>query len=85
MSQTWKSVLKADPADWLLRQAEPLDKFYILREIVERPEDDPEVRRLRDSLLNEILGQQLENGSWKDKVYNYEEGTTHLLMKLIEF
>jgi len=80
----WKSVLKADPTDWLLRHAEPLDRFYILREIVEKPEDDPEVRRLRDSLVNEILGQQLENGSWNNKVYDYEEGTTHQLMKLME-
>jgi len=80
----WKTVLKADPTDWLLRHAEPLHRFYILREIVGRPEDDPEVRRLRDSLMDEILGQQLENGSWNDKVYNYEQGTTHQLMKLME-
>ena len=80
----WKSVLKADPTDWLFRHAEPLDRFYILREIVEKPKDDPEVRRLRDSLANEILGKQLENGSWNDEVYDYEQGTTHQLMKLIE-
>jgi hypothetical protein len=80
----WKSILKADPTDWLLQQAGPLDRFYILREIVERPKDDPEVRHLRDSLVDEILGQQLENGSWNNNVYNYEKGTTHQLMKLME-
>jgi hypothetical protein len=34
--------------------------------------------------MEEIIGKQLENGSWNNKVYDYEEGTTHQLMKLIE-
>ncbi len=80
----WKKVLKADPTDWLLGQAEALDRYYILREIVERPPEDAEVARLRKALVDDILASQLENGSWKSKVYNYEQGTTHQLMKLTE-
>ncbi len=80
----WKSLLKADPTDWLLQQAESLDRYYILREIAEKPEDDTEVENLRKALLDEILGKQLENGSWNDKVHDYANGTTQQLMKLID-
>jgi hypothetical protein len=82
--EDWRNVLKADPTDWLLQQAEDLDRYYILREIMEKPEDDAEVSSLRKTLVDEILGEQLENGSWNDMVYDYEKGTTHQLMKLIE-
>ena len=77
-------MLKADPTDWLLQQAKGLDRYYILREIVEKSEDDAEVSTLRKAPVDEILGKQLENGSWNDKLYDYEKGTTHQLMKLIE-
>jgi hypothetical protein len=80
----WKNVLKADPTGWLLQQAKGLDRYYILREIMERPKEDDKVSSLRKALVDEILGEQLGNGSWNDKVYDYEEGTTHQLMKLIE-
>ena len=80
----WKNVLKADPTDWLLQEAQNLDRYYILREIMEKPEEDAEVSSLRKALVDEILGKQLENGSWNNKVYDYEEGTTHRLMKLAD-
>ncbi len=82
--ESWKRALKADPTGWLLEQAGPLNRYYILRETMERPEEDPEVSGLRKILVDDILGKQLENGSWNNKVYDYEEGTTHQLMKLIE-
>ncbi len=80
----WKKVLKADPTELLLQEAGNLNKYYLLREIMEKPEDDTEVSSLRDSLINEILGKQMEGGSWNGKPYDYENGTTHQLMKLIE-
>ena len=82
--QDWKNVLKADPTDKLLEQLEPLDKYYILREIMEKPEEDTEVSSLRKDLVNEILSKQLADGSWNGKAYDYENGTTHQLMKLVE-
>lgn len=80
----WKDGLKADPIDWLLDNAENLHRYYVLCEILQRSEDDREVCELRKALIGDILGKQLENGSWKDKVYDYEEGTTHQLMKLVD-
>jgi hypothetical protein len=82
--EDWKKILKADPTDRLLQQATGLDRYYILWEIMERPEEDAEVSSLRNSLVDEILGKQLADGSWNGKAYDYEDGTTHQLMKLLE-
>ncbi len=81
-SLDWKENLKGMPIDWLLQQAKPLNRYYILREIVGKPEDDIEVSSLRKSLIEEIQGKQLENGSWNNKVHDYSHGTTQQLMKL---
>ena len=51
---------------------------------MEKPEEDAEVSRLRKALVDEILGKQLENGSWNNKMYDYAQGTTHQLMKGID-
>lgn len=80
----WKTTLKADPTEWLLEQAGRIARYYILREIMEKPEEDTEVSSLRDVLVAGILDRQLEDGSWNGKAYDYENGTTHQLMKLVE-
>ena len=80
----WKNTLKADPTDQLLKEVGKLGRYYILREIMDKPEDDAEVSSLRKELVDEILVKQMENGSWNGKAYDYENGTTHQLMKLIE-
>ncbi|KYK38736.1 MAG: hypothetical protein HXS46_12200 [Theionarchaea archaeon] len=61
-----------------------LTYYYLLREILEKPDHESEVAQLRKQLVQEILEKQLENGSWKNKVYNYEQGTTHQVMKLLD-
>lgn len=82
--QDWKSVLKTDPTNKLLEQLEHLDRYYLLREIMEKPGDDVEVSNLKNALIDEILSKQLDNGSWNDKPYDYANGTTHQIMKLME-
>lgn len=59
-----------------------LTRYYILREILKKSGDDTEVVQIQNHLVQKILEQQLDNGSWGNKVYNYEEGTTHQVMKL---
>jgi hypothetical protein len=83
----WQNTLQ-NMADLLLGR-EPdkyydLNRYYILREVLKKPENDPKVVSLRKNLIREILNNQSENGSWNNKVYNYEEGTTHQVMKLID-
>ena len=82
--QDWKKALKADPTNLLLEQAENRDRNYILREIREKPAEDAEVGNLKNALVNEILSKQQADGSWNGKPYDYQNGTTHQLMKLIE-
>lgn len=86
-TKDWRNVLQ-DMSGLLLEKTEDkyynLTRYYILREIFEKPEHDPEVVDLQKDLVYEILHKQLENGSWNNKVYNYEEGTTHQVMNLID-
>lgn len=65
----WKSVLKADPTGWLLESNNPPVRYFTLKDILERAENDPEVRDARKSIMTagivpRILEQQNEDGSW---------------------
>jgi len=82
--QDWKSILKADSTNLLLKEAGNLDKYYILREIIEKPVEDTEVSNLKNALVDDIVSKQMEDGSWNGKPYDYANGTTHQLMKLME-
>ena len=82
--QDWKGVLKADPTVRLLKELGKPGRYYVLRELMAKPDDDAEVESLRKELVGEIVSKQLENGSWNGKAYDYENGTTHQLMKLLE-
>ncbi|MHB1296578.1 MAG: hypothetical protein ACYC4R_16490 [Anaerolineae bacterium] len=58
---TWAPLLLADPS--------PCLRWLVLRELLGRPADDPEVReleglRLRDPLVTELLLLQQEDGAW---------------------
>ena len=84
----WQHVLQKLAA-LLLKKEEgtkyyDLKRYFILREIQGVSEDDPEVLTLQKMLVQHILSQQLENGSWNNKVYNYQEGTTHQVMNLVD-
>jgi hypothetical protein len=55
--------------DWLLDGADPSVRYRVLRELLDRPEDDPEVRAARRQIgrvgwAAEILKEQLADGQW---------------------
>ena len=59
----YQSLLKADPTDWLLEESEPSVRYFTLRDILGRPEDDPQVAQARQAILlrgtaREILNKQ---------------------------
>lgn len=61
-SQTWVTLLLADPS--------PCLRLLVLRELLNRSEDDPEVRELAglrdtDPLVADLLALQEADGSWK--------------------
>ena len=40
----WKSVLKADPTDWLLEKDNPSVRYFCLTDLQQKPETEPEVK-----------------------------------------
>ncbi len=66
----WKSVLKADPTEWLLEEDNPSVRFFTLRDILERPPDDPELTKARQDIMDKgvvpkILSKQKEGEYWE--------------------
>jgi hypothetical protein len=56
-------MLKADPSDWLLEKDNPSARYFALRDLLDLPEDAPEVRDaqqeiMRGGFVREILERQ---------------------------
>lgn len=65
----WKEPLRADPTDWLLEPDNPSVRYFTLRDILERPEDDLEVIAARGAIMTsepviKILAAQYPAGYW---------------------
>lgn len=64
----WKTLLKADPTDWLLEEENPSVRYFTLKDILDRPEDDTEVQTVRrDIMKNGMVPNILEME--RDPVY----------------
>jgi len=66
----WKSVLKADPTKWLLERNSPSVRYFTLTQILELPENDPEVVKTREKIMEigavpKILAKQKNEGYWE--------------------
>jgi hypothetical protein len=68
---TWKSLLNADPLPWLLEpdEASPGVRTFALRDLLDRPTDDPEVVAAQDGVMYTgpvpaILDAQYPDGYW---------------------
>ncbi len=86
--EDWKSLLKADPTDWLLDKGNIVIRYRALKEIVGNVR---EAQRLKPQLANYsgtrgILLNQLPSGGWKssDSLRPYS-GTPHKLNLLADF
>ena len=62
-SVDWKSLLKADPTDWLLEKDNPSVRYFTLKDILGRDENDPEVKNAR----KEIIESGIMPRSWKNR------------------
>lgn len=47
----WKAVLKADPTNWLLEKENPSVRYFTLKNILDKAEDDGEVRDARQEIM----------------------------------
>jgi hypothetical protein len=67
----WKSILNADPIPWLLEDDNPLVRYFTLIDILEKVENDSEVRKTKEEIMKKgvvpkILAKQKEGGYWED-------------------
>jgi len=89
----WKTVLKADPTDWLLEEDNPSVRYYTLLDILEESPDSVNVKNARHSIMDmgvapRILSRQDEGGYWGNPEDFYikgkYKGTTWQLILLAE-
>ena len=65
----WKTVLKADPIDWLLEKDNPSVRYFTLTDILDTPADSHEVKDARREIMETgvvpmILAKQEDGGYW---------------------
>lgn len=61
----WPSLLNADPIFWLLEEENPSVRYFTLKDILDKPEHDAEVRQARSNIMQsgivpDILQKQQE-------------------------
>ncbi|HOE94789.1 MAG TPA: hypothetical protein PLU97_05235, partial [Candidatus Cryptobacteroides sp.] len=61
----WKTLLKADSIDWLLEKENPSVRYFTLKQILDKPENDTEVQQakiliMKSGIVAEILEKQKE-------------------------
>src|SRR5260370_35786150 len=65
----WLRVLAGDPVPWLLEDETPAVRHLALRQLLDQPEDAPEVRRARAAAMQtdpiaSILAAEQPEGFW---------------------
>jgi len=89
---SWRSVLKADPTEWLLETDDPSVRYWALRGLEDRDEADPGVEAALDAVMasdpvRAILAAQRPGSHWEEPGNMYlpkYRATTHSLLILAE-
>lgn len=55
----WKSLLRADPTEWLLEEENPSVRYFALTDILDKPEDAPEVQLAKQNIMRHGLVPEL--------------------------
>ena len=74
MPDSWRELLRADPIPWLLEPQNPAVRYLTLRDLLDRPADDPDVLQAKAEMpayppLAELLGRQKPGGYWVKRDY----------------
>ena len=88
----WKSILKADPTDWLLENDNPSVRYLTLTEILDKPENSAEVKQAKGEIMKigivpKIFAKQENGGYWEapGRFYTAKyKGTVWQIMILAE-
>ena len=72
----WTSILKTSPIEWLLEEANPSVRYFTLRDILDKNEDDRQVlatKRLipESPVVKKILRKQNREGYWEEPANPY--------------
>jgi hypothetical protein len=72
----WRAQMKDDPTGWLLEEDNPSVHYLTLRHLLERTEDDPEVKAARAAIprsrVERIFARQDPEGFWGDPTTPYQ-------------
>ena len=86
----WKSALKADPIPWLLEPENPSVRYFTLTDLLERPQDDPQVVATKRALptskvVAKIFSRQDPAGFWEspEKPYKPKYKATYWQVMLL--
>ena len=88
----WKTLLKADSTDWLLEKENPSVRYFTLKHILDKPENDTDMQQTRRDIMQsgivpEILQKQQESGYLQayPRFYTYKyKGLVWSLIALAE-
>lgn len=88
----WQSMLKSDPMEWLLEEENPSVRYFTLKELMDKPEHDPEVQQAKRNIMQsgivpELLLKQHESEYLKayPRFYTYKyKGLVWSLILLAE-
>lgn len=67
--EAWKTVLKGDSTEWLLGEENPSVRYFTLRDVLDKSENDPKVKKSRKAIMQigpvpKILSKQKSDGYW---------------------
>jgi hypothetical protein len=90
--ESWKSKLHADPTEWLLEKNNPSVRYFALRDLLEKPRTDSEVKEAKQDIMKTgivpaILTKQKQEGYWDEPERFYTakyKGTVWQLLMLAE-
>lgn len=90
--KSWKSVLHADPTEWLLEKENPSVRYFTLHDLLEKPDNTTDVRDAKQDIMRmgvvpNILSKQKKDGYWEEPERFYSakyKGTVWQLMILAE-
>lgn len=83
--EEWKKLLRDDPTGWLVEEDDPSVRYFTLARLLDRLEDDPEVRAAREAIkvshqVRAILDAQRPAGYWGRDKRPYHGVIWHLIV-----
>jgi len=72
----WQTILRKSPIEWLLEETNPSVRYFVLRDILDKREDDTEVAAAKQAIpksniVMKILQKQNSQGYWEEPASPY--------------